>query len=152
MRQKAYHVQLTRAQRAQLEALTTKGTAKVRTYKRAQILLRAAEQGASPVPADAQIAAQVGVSEPTVHRLRRRFAEAGLAAALADKPRAGRPLTFSGKERATITALACSDPPDGHGRWTLRLLADKLVALEYVAAMSQMTVQRVLKKTLSSRT
>lgn len=147
MRQKVYHVTLTNAQRAQLEALTTKGLTKVRTYKRAQILLRADEHVEGPVPVDARIAEQVGVSEPTVHRIRRRFAEAGLEAALADKPRAGRPITFSGKDRAKITALACSDPPEGHGGWTLRLLADTLVALDYVEDISHMTVHRVLKKT-----
>lgn len=152
MRTKSYHVTLTDAQRAQLHELTTQGTIRVRTYKRAQILLAADERATDTVPLDAQIAEQGGVSEMTVQRIRRRFAEDGLDAALADKPRRGRPFTFSGRERAKITALACSAPPEGQARWTLRLLADKLVDLAYVPAISYMTVQRVLKKTTSSRT
>lgn len=147
MRTKTFPVRLSQEQRAQLHALTTKGEVKVRLYKRARLLLAADQMGQPKAPLDVQIAEQVGVSVPTVQRTRRRCVEAGLEAALYEKRRSGRSPELLGKLRAQITALACSDPPEGRSRWTLRLLADKLVELAYVADISHMTVQRVLKKT-----
>jgi len=152
MRTKTFQVRLNQEQRTQLQALTEKGKVKVRLYKRARILLAADQMIHPEPPLDAQIAEQIGVSVHTVQRIRRLFAEQGLERALYEKPRSGRPLGFTGKDRAKITALACSSPPEGHARWTLRLLADKLVELAYLEEISPMTVHRVLKKTNSSPT
>ena len=82
----------------------------------------------------------------------RRFVEEGLEAALTERPRSGTPPTFRGEQRAQITALACSDPPEGHARWSLRLLADKSVELGIVDSISHDTVSEILKKTMSNRT
>jgi hypothetical protein len=76
----------------------------------------------------------------------------GLAEALGEKPRSGRPKRFSGRDAATITALACTDPPEGHARWSMRLIADKAVELEYVDCLSHQTVFNILKKTRFLRT
>lgn len=144
---KKYRIKLTKAQRAALQALTSRGSLKVRKYKRARVLLVADEGGKDGPKTDEQIAEQVAVSPATVYRIRRQFVEEGLEAALEEKPRPGAPPKFSGKDRAQITALACSEPPEGHARWTLRLLADKLVELDILDDISHDTVDRVLKKT-----
>jgi transposase len=149
---KKYRVRLSAAQREELEQLTRAGTIKVRKYKRARILLLADEASPDGGQADELIAALVDVSTATVGRVRKRFSEEGLAAALDEKPRPGAPRKFSGPQRAAITALACSDPPEGHARWTLHLLADKLVELEFVDSISHDTVWHVLKKTNCSLT
>ena len=95
-------------------------------------------------------ALQAGVA--TVFNIKRRYLSEGLATALHDKPRSGKPARISGESRARITALACSQAPEGHARWTLRLLADKAVELGFVESISHNTVKEVLKKTASSRT
>ena len=140
MSAKVYRVNLKPAEREQLMELTQKGTVKVRKYKRAQALLLA----------DEAIMTQVGLSLATVERIRQRFAEGGLMQALNEAPRPGRPRGFSGKQRAEVTALACSTPPEGYGRWSLRLLADKLVELEIVESISPQSVHAILKKTNSN--
>ncbi len=89
----------------------------------------------------------VGLSRQTVSQLRRRYAEGGWQHALAEAPRSGGPRRFDGSQRAALTALACTPAPTGHGRWTLRLLADKAVELCLVDAISHETVGQVLKKT-----
>lgn len=152
MPKKEYRVKLTKAQRETLQALTGSGTIKVRKFKRARALLLADEAHANGAKTDAEIAEQVDIAMVTVHRIRRRFVEEGLEAALNEKPRPGAPPKFTGQERAEMTALACSEPPEGHARWTLRLLADKLVELEIVDSVSHMTVKQVLKKTNLSLT
>jgi transposase len=152
MPSKKYRVKLSAAQRDELEKLTRGGTIKVRVYKRARILLLADEAHKDGAKSDGQIAELVDVSGPTVHRIRRRFAQEGLQAALGEKPRPGRAPKFTTKQRAEITALACSDPPEGYARWSLRLLADKLVELEIVESIHHDTVREVLKKTNFSRT
>jgi len=149
---KKYRIQLSPEQRSKLEKLTRSGTIKVRKYKRARMLLLADEahpDGGKPV---SQIAEQVGVSPSTVYRVHKRFVEEGLDSALSEKPRSGKPRTFNGMQRAQITALACSDPPEGYGRWSLRLLADKAVELGIVDSISHDTVREILKKTHSNRT
>jgi hypothetical protein len=88
----------------------------------------------------------------TVFNVKRRYLSEGLTAALHDKPRSGKPPSIDGVARAKITALACSAAPEGHARWTLRLLADRAVELGIVSAISHNTVKEVLKKTASSRT
>jgi hypothetical protein len=91
----------------------------------------------------------VGLS--TVHRTRQRFVEEGLANALTERWRPGIRQTLDGKQEAFVVALACSTPPRGRKRWTMPWLADRLVALHLVGAVSDVTVRRVLKKTISSR-
>lgn len=139
--QKRYRVQLTEEETARLRALTRKGTARARTIRRAQILLLA-QAG----QADAEIAQAVGAGRSTVERTRKRFAEAGLEAALCEKPRPGAARKLDGKQEALLVALACSVPPAGRKRWTMQLLADRLVVLHVVDALSDETVRRTLKK------
>lgn len=93
------------------------------------------------------IAATLGVSVATVFNIKRRYLANGLDAALIDKPRSGKPTTIDGTARAKITALACSTAPNGHARWTLRLLADKAVEFGFVEEISHTTVKEILKKT-----
>jgi transposase len=149
---KKYRVKLSKVQREQLQELTSSGTIKVRKYKRARVLLLANEAHREGCKTDAEIVERVGISTPTIQRIRQRFVEEGLEAALNEKPRPGKPKTFTGQQRAEITALACSDPPVGYKRWSLRLLARKLVELEMVDSISHVTVREVLKKTNSSLT
>jgi len=149
---KKYRVKLSQEQREKLEELTRRGTVSVRKYKRARVLLLADENSERAGKKDAEIAELVDTSLSTVNRVRRRFVEEGLEVALSEKPRPGKPRTFSGRDRAAVTALATSEPPEGRARWSLRLLADKLVELEIVDSISHRTVRDILKKTNSSLT
>jgi transposase len=142
MSKKKYLVTLTTAERQQLQAMLNTGRETAQTRKRAKVLLLA-EAGTSDPP----IAREADVSLSGVYRIRRRWAEVGVVACLKEKPRPGRPRTLSGHGEAALTVLACSKPPDGRVRWTHRLLADRLVALEIVDAIEQTTVGRLLKKT-----
>lgn len=142
---KKNRVKLTPAQREELETMTSRGTIKVRTYKRAQVLLLSDEANPAGGKSDVEIAERVKFTVPTVERVRRRFVESGLAGALYEKPRSGAPKRFTGKQRAAVTALACSEPPEGRARWTLRLLADTVVELDWDADISHATVDRILK-------
>ena len=147
-----YPVRLSQSERSELNRQTTQGRIQVRQLKRAQILLLADENLPSGGQTDKAIAAQIGVSMPTVERTRRRYVESGLEAALKEAPRRGRPARISGEVRAKITALACTTPPEGYGRWSLRLLADKAVELAFIEQISHEAVGQILKKTNSSRT
>lgn len=138
---KKYLVKLSQEQRAQLESLIRGGKASVRKVKRSLVLL-AVDDGHK----DEDIAAQVRVHRTTIEHLRRRFVEEGLEAALSERPRPGNPRKLDGRQEAYVIALACSDPPEGRVRWTLRLLANRLVELEVVDEISHKTVERVLKK------
>jgi transposase len=149
---KKYRVKLSQEQREKLEELTKGGTVSVRKYKRARVLLLADENSERGGKKDAEIAELVDTSLSTVSRVRRRFVKEGLELALSEKPRPGKPRTFSGRDRAAVTALASSEPPEGRARWSLRLLADKLVELEIVDSISHRTVRDILKKTSSSLT
>lgn len=149
---KKYKVELPKKERKELTEITRKGSTKVRTYKRAQVLLLADEKQKDGAKSDEQIAEIVFLSMPTIQRIRQRYVEGGLANSLYDKARTGAPKKFTGQDRAQITALACSTPPEGRKRWTLRLLAQKMVELEYVESLSYDTVQQVLKKTNLSLT
>jgi transposase len=95
---------------------------------------------------DDEIAETLKVSKSTVCRIRKRYCEGGLDFALQEKPRSGAPNKIDGRVEAQLTLLACSDPPEGRSRWTVRLLADRLVELEVVDSISHMSVQRLLKK------
>jgi transposase len=99
---------------------------------------------------DTAIAEQVRVGTATVERLRRRCVEAGVAAAVADRPRPGKAPTLDGRQEAYLLALACTEPPAGRTCWTMQLLADKLVEEKVVASISDETVRRVLKKGISN--
>lgn len=149
---KKYRVKLSKVQREKLQELTSRGTMKVRKYKRARVLLLADEAHKEGCKSDKEVAERVDISVSTIQRIRRRFVEEGLESAISEKPRPGRSRTFTGQQRAQITALACSEPPEGHARWSLRLLANKLVELEIVDSISHVTVQEVLKKTNFSPT
>lgn len=144
---KKYLVILTQAERHELKQLISAGNGPARQLAHARIVLKA-DQGLT----DDAIAEAVEVSRPTVERVRKRFAEEGLAAALNRRPpRREYRRKLDGVQEAQLIALACGESPTGYARWTLRLLADKMVALEYVDRLSHQTVQRVLKKTNSSR-
>ena len=142
-----YAVRLTTEERSRLNRQTVQGRIKVRQYKRIQVLLLADENHAQGGKTAKEIAGQVGVSLATIGRTRRHYVEKGLEAALNEQPRSGRPKTISGETRAKITALACSTPPAGYGRWSLRLLADKAVELAFIAHISHDAVGDILKKT-----
>lgn len=146
MRKKMYVVKLTDGERQELHALIHGGTARARTVNRAQILLHASEE-----TQDKEIAAALHTSESTVGRVRKRFAEEGLHAALHELARPGGMRMLSGAQEAHLVALACSDPPQGRGEWTMQLLADRLVTLGIVERISDETVRRTLKKGPSNR-
>lgn len=149
---KRYIVTLTEAERERLQDLLAAGAAPARKLMHTRILLKADQGPGGPGWVDQTIAEAVEVSQPTVARVRRQYVEQGLEAALNRRaPRREYQRKLDGAQEAQLIALACSAPPTGHGRWSLRLLADKLVALEVVEALSYQTVRRVLKKTNSSR-
>ena len=145
MSKKQHTVSLTEEENSYLFSYITTGVRSVRSIKRAQILLLANRHKSDP-----QIAEQLGLCKATVYNIRRRDCKEGLQAALAEKPRPGAPKKFDGRGEARFTAIACSDPPMGHQRWTLRLLTDKLVELELVESISPATVRSWLKKTFSN--
>lgn len=150
---KKYKVTMTAEERDFLQKLIAAGKAAATKLTHARILLKADAAPGGPAWTDARIAEALDVHVNTVERLRERFVEQGLAAALGRKrqDRPSRERTLDGKAEAHLIALACSEPPQGRARWTLRLLADKLVELEIVDTVSTETVRRVLKKTNSSR-
>ena len=147
MGKKKYIVKLSRKQRKKLRNLNRKGESKARQLTRARVLLLSDENRKKGAKTDEQISDILDVSLSTIHRIRRQFAEEGLSFALEEKPRSGRPKVFSGNDAAHVTALACSDPPEGYGRWSLRLIADKAVQLGYVESISYGSVKNILKKT-----
>jgi transposase len=150
---KKYLVPLTAAERQPLHDLSAAGKAAAQKLAHARILLKAAAaQGGPAWPAE-QIAQALDVGRATVARVRQRRVEQGLDAALGRKPpdRPSRERKLDGAAEARLIALACAPPPPGRADWTLRLLADKLVEREIVAAVSHETVRQVLKKTNSSR-
>jgi transposase len=149
---KRYRVTLEAEERERLRRLISSGKGAARRLTHARILLQADEAEGGPAWADRAIAEALSVSVPTVERVRQRFVEGGLEAAL--NPRPSRRLyrrKLDGAGEAHLVALTCSVPPDGHERWTLRLLAGRLVALGHVASLSHETVREALKKTSSSR-
>jgi hypothetical protein len=146
-----YRVVLTEEQRAELRSLVGTGVAPARMLTRARILLKADRGEGGPGWSDAAIAGALDVNPSTVLRVRRQCASEGLAATLERKrPDRVYERTLDGAGEAHLVALTCSAPPAGHARWTLRLLADELVRLEVVEAVSHETVRRTLKQTTSS--
>src|SRR5262245_31946955 len=156
----APEIKLTKEERATLKKLTSSGSGQARVVRRAHILLMAAERATSTGHKSGQhkhasnsnlaVAKDVGVTDKTVSRVRQRFIQGGLEAALYDKPRVGRPPVIDGEAEARLTMLACSSPPQGRSRWTLQLLADRMVELGYAPHISDTWVGVRLKKTLSS--
>jgi transposase len=140
---KKYLVSLTDAERETLLTLTKKGSLAARKLTRAHILLQA-DAGA----ADDTIAHALHIGTATVERIRKRFVEGGVDGALTERPRPGGKRKLDGKAEATLVAWACSTPPDDREHWTMQLLADKVVELKLVAAISDETVRRTLKKTI----
>jgi transposase len=135
------HVQLTETDREYLEALTSQGELKVKTYRRALSLLEL-DRGQTYTAVSKTVKMTIG----TLSTLAKQYQENGLNA-LYDRPRSGRPIVIDGEQRAKITALACSTPPDGHAEWSLRLLADKVVELGFSEQISHTHVRTILKKT-----
>ena len=143
---KQYLVNLTQDEREHLLDITRRGKSSARKVKRSLILCKA-DEGLT----DQQVAEAVMVGPSTVSRVRQRFVEGGLERALNDRPRPGKQRKLDGKQEAHLVAVACSAAPEGHARWTLRLLADQVVKLEFTESISRETVRQVLKKTNSSR-
>jgi transposase len=142
---KRYIVDLTADERTDLLALVGKGMAPARKLTRARILLLA-DEGKT----DEEIADALHVHRVTVERTRRRFVEGGAERALNEQSRPGGRPKLDGRQEAMLVALACSQAPEGRSRWTLQLLADRLVELAVVDGISDETVRRTLKKTRSS--
>jgi len=145
---KVYVVDLTPEERDELLALLKGGEARVRKTNRARILLLLADEGRT----DQEVVAEALLtSVSTVERTRKRFVEGGLGRALEEAPRPGGERKLDGRQEAHLVALACSDPPEGRQRWTMQLLADRLVEAGGVEGISDETVRRTLKRGTSSR-
>jgi putative transposase len=140
------HIQLSPTDREYLEALISKGELKAKTYRRAFSLLEL-DRGQTYTAVSKTVKSTIA----TVSTLAEQYKENGLQA-LHDHPRSGRPIKIDGEQRAKITALACSTPPEGYAEWSLRLLADKAVELAFCEQISHTQVRTILKKTNSSRT
>ena len=144
-----YRVTLTKEERKELEVMTRRGKTHARRFIHARALLLCDSGPDGPSWNVADVATALGVSSRAIEHLKKRFVEDGLEAALERKPREKPPreVIFDGAFEARLVALACSEAPEGHRRWTVRLLADKAVELRFASSVSHMTVQRVLKKT-----
>ena len=140
-RKRLHVVNLKEEERDELKQYLRKGKSPARSLTRARILLLA-DEGHD----DEEIAETLKVSKSTVSRIRTRYCVSGLDSALHEKDRSGAPLKINGRIEVQLTLLACSEPPDGRSKWTVRLLADKLVEMEVVESISHMSVQRLLKK------
>lgn len=144
---KKQHLQLSNADREFLEALISKGELSAKIYKRALGLLEL-DRGKSYTA----VSETLQVSNHTLSKRAKLYREKGLEEALHDKPRSGRPIEIDGNQRAKITALACSKAPQGYEKWSLRLLAEKIVELSYCEHISHTQVSTILKKTNLSLT
>jgi len=145
MRKQKYPVRLSKSQRDELLSIVRKGIHSARVINHARILLMAHNGVVNRI-----IAQSLSITSMTVYAVRRRFQSEGLRC-LYDRPRPGKPRKLDGKAEARLTAIACSEPPQGHARWSVRLLADRLVQLELVDTISHKTVWETLKKTNSNR-
>jgi len=143
---KRYRVTLSEDERERLERLSRQRTASVRMVRRAQALLLAAEDTTDEV-----IAERLRMGVATLERLRRRFVEEGLEASLRERPRPGARPKLGPKGQAFVVALACTKPPEGRHRWTMQMLADRVVELELVPDITDEAIRLLLKRTSSSR-
>lgn len=144
---KKKQIKLNAKEKDQLLELIKKGSDKARKISRARILLMM-NDGVKP----GAIVKALGVSSGTLRNIRLRYLSEGIESALNEKPRPGAPTLFDGRIKAKITALACTDAPEGRSQWSLRLLSEKAVELNIVDSISHMDVSRILKKTKSNRT
>jgi Homeodomain-like domain len=146
---KRYVVRLSAEERGHLERLIRKGKSPARRLLKARILLKADVSEAGEGWSDSRIIAALDTNQSMVHRVRKQLVEEGFEAVLSRKARAvpAVPRIFDGETQARLIALACSEPPAGHARWSLRLLENKVVELGIVARASDTTIQRALKKT-----
>ncbi len=140
---KLYNVNLTDEQTQYLFDIIGSGKHSARKISHARVLL-----AASSGQTDDEIVSDIHTSASTVQRVRKRFVKEGLTSALEEKERPGQPRKLSGTDEAVLTAIACSEAPEGRSRWTLRLLADKLAELKIVPSVSHVTIHNVLKKTI----
>ncbi len=145
---KRYIVSLTEEERIALKKLTTTGKASAKKINHAQILLQADINQAKEGYTDQQISEALNISTRTIERVRQRFVEEGLENALHPRPKKSLKLKkIDGETEAHLLALSCSQAPQGYSRWTLRLLAQEMVTLEYIESISHESVRQVLKKT-----
>ena len=145
---KKYIVDLTEAEQETLQKIVKTGKNAAYKINHARILLKADINNASGNLTDSEIASFLELSIPTVERVRKRFVEEGIDSAVSYRPGRGRKTRcLDGIGEANLVTLACSEPPEGKARWTIRLLADKMVELNYVESISPETVRQTLKKT-----
>ncbi len=147
MSQKSHCVKLSTHERQYLQKIVESGEDKARKITRCRVLL-SADQGKT----DQEISDALNVCLATIFNIRRRYSQGGLERAINEEARSGQPPKFKGKTMAKITAIACSKPPEGHAKWSLRLLADRAIELDIVEAISHVSVHNILKKTNSSLT
>jgi transposase len=147
MPRKRQIIQLSKSEQSSLTKILSRGKSSAHEQRRARVL-DLLNRGEHPK----QLAEVLQVSIATVYNIQKRYLEEGFRSALTDKPRSGKPPTIKPEAKAKITALACSDAPVGHARWTLRLLADKAVEQAFVETISHMEVGRILKKIRFPRT
>lgn len=147
MSQKSHCVKLKKQSRQYLQKIVASGEDKARKITRCRILLLA-DQGRT----DQEISEALNVCLATIFNIRRRYCQEGLERAISEGARSGQPPKFKGKSMAKITAIACSKPPEGHAKWSLRLLANHVVELDIVETISYVSVRNILKKTNSNRT
>lgn len=144
MSQKQFLVQLSEQDRLRLQKIVRSGKDKARKITRSRILLLADETNGKT---DEEISDALNVCLATIFNIRRRYCQEGLERAIGEGTRSGQPPKFKGRAAAKITAIACSKPPEGHARWSLRLLADRIVELKIVESISHQSVSNILKKT-----
>ena len=149
MSQKQFRVQLNEKERLQLQKMVRSGKDKARKITRCRILLLADEANGKK---DEEISDALNICLATIFNIRRRYSQEGLERAIGEGARSGQPPKFKGKAAAKITAIACSKPPEGQARWSLRLLADRAVELKIVDSISHQSVSNILKKTSLNRT
>ena len=142
MSQKSHCVKLKKHARQYLQKIVESGEDKARKITRCRILLLA-DKGKT----DQEISDALNVCLATIFNIRRRYCQGGLERAISEEARSGQPPKFKGKSMAKITALACSKPPEGRARWSLRLLADRVIELDIVETISHVSVRNILKKT-----
>ena len=140
---------MSKHERQYLQKIVESGKDKARKITRCRILLLADEAKGKT---DEEISDALGVCLATIFNIRRRYHRGGLERAIQEAARSGQPSKFNGKSMAKITAIACSKPPEGHARWSLRLLADSVVELDIVESISYQSIRNILKKTNSSLT
>lgn len=149
MSQKSHRIQLSKDERQSLQKIIESGKDKARKITRCRVLLLADEAKGKT---DEEISDALGVCLATIYNIRLRYHQGGLERAIQEAPRSGQPPKFDGKSMAKITAIACSKPPEGHARWSLRLLADSVVELDIVESISYQSIRNILKKTNLSLT